>query len=107
MVHTRDIARDTTTKGQTMKLTATAKNNLKTIWTSKTAAGATDRRSSYRITRKQAAQAGYGWMNSNASYSLVSKGLARVLITKDTVGTTGALVEVLVLTDLGRAQIGV
>lgn len=87
-----------------MKLTATATQNLKNIWTAKIAAGATDRRATYRITKGQAAKAGYGWMNANASASLVSKGLAQTLVTKDEI--SGCRILVLVLTDLGRAQIG-
>lgn len=87
-----------------MKLTATATQNLKTIWTVKTAYDAKGPQGG-RLTRKQAAEAGYGWMNSNASYSLVKKGLAQVLVTKDEI--LGCRIRVLVLTDLGRAQLGV
>lgn len=86
-------------------MTKTQAAALKTIWTSKTAFGAQDRGRTVRLTRGQAAKAGYGWMNFTTSCALVSKGLARTLVTKDEL--TGCRIEVLVLTDAGRAAIGV
>lgn len=88
-----------------MKLTKTQAANLNQIWTTKTAFGATDRQRTVRMTRSQAATAGYGWMNFNASSSLVAKGLARTLVTTDEL--LGHRVVVLVLTDKGRAALGI
>lgn len=89
-----------------MKLTATATKNLKAIWTTKVAYGATaDRVTSVRLTAAQAAKAGYRSMNRNAASSLVAKGLAKTLVTKDEI--LGHRVLVLVLTDEGRAALGV
>lgn len=86
------------------KLTKTQTANLTAIWTTKVAYGATDRQRTVRVSRDQAASAGYGWMNFNASSSLVSKGLARKLVTRDEI--LGHRIVVLVLTDHGRAAIG-
>jgi hypothetical protein len=90
-----------------MKLTKTQTAALKTIWTAKTAYGAQDKDygMTLRIDRAAAKTAGYGWMNFNTSSVLVRRGLVRTLVTRDTI--LGHRVLVMVLTDLGRAQIGV
>jgi hypothetical protein len=87
-------------------MTKTAIANLNRIWTEKVAYGATkNRRNVSRLSRVQAKDAGYGWMNMNSSSSLVAKGLARTLVTKDEI--LGHRVLVLVLTEAGRKAIGV
>jgi len=88
-----------------MKLSKTTTAALTTIWTSKTAYGARTTYGVERLTRKQAASAGYGWMNFSTSNALEAKGLVRTLVTRDEVSECRILV--LVLTDLGRAQLGV
>lgn len=88
-----------------MKLSATATAALTTVWTSKVAYGARTQYGINRLTRKQAASAGYGWMNRNTCNGLEDKGLIRTLVTRDEI--SGCRVLVMVLTDLGRAQIGV
>lgn len=91
-----------------MKLTKNQTENLKAIWTSKVAYGvfSTERSHWARIGKTECAATGFVNMHSNASQSLVMKGLARPLTTLVDCGQ-GYRVQVLVLTDLGRAQLGV
>lgn len=89
-----------------MKLTKTQTANLTAIWTTKTAAGAIDADGrQVRMSKGQCAAAGFVNMNANASSSLVTKGLATALTTLVAVGAYR--VQVLILTDAGRAALGV
>lgn len=93
------------------KITKNQAANLNRIWTERVACGLVHESREYHtaIDRPVSAQTGFAQMHRNASYNLVRKGLARVLVTK--VKYTGAYgtfrVQVLVLTDAGRAAIGV
>jgi hypothetical protein len=94
-----------------MKLTKSQTKNLNRIWTEKVAymLVSADRSYSTQIDSKTCAATGFAKMHLSGAASLVSKGLATVLTTKtDYTTKTGTFrVQVLVLTDAGRAAIGV
>lgn len=98
------------------KLTKTQTANLNRIWRHRTAAGLVSRNVQgagrdlhTAIDGKTCVATGFDKMHANAAYSLVSKGLARTLVTKVSItnGYGTFFVKVLVLTDAGRAAIGV
>jgi hypothetical protein len=87
------------------KLTKTQIANLTQIWTERTAFGTTDRVRTFRLTRAEAKTLGYAWINRNSANALLAKGYITGMVTLD--NYLGNRVEVAVLTDLGRAAIGV
>lgn len=95
----------------TTKITKAQRANLVRIWTERTAFGlvAADRTYQTAIDAKTCAATGFGKMHRAAQASLISKGLARVLVTKTAhVSAYGTFyVQVLVLTDAGRKAVGV
>lgn len=96
---------------KTAKLSKAQRSNLVRIWTERCAYGlkATDRQMVTLIDARVCTLTGFARMNRNASSSLVSKGLARVLTTTVEYSNDYAdfRVQVLVLTDKGREAIGV
>lgn len=100
------------------KVTKAQLKTLKGIWTQRTAAGITctgpeGNRFTTLIDTKTATAHGFAKLNGNARASLVEKGLIRVLTTTTTFTTTcygktyTNRIQVAVLTDAGRAAIGV
>ncbi len=101
---------------KTAKLTKTQRDNLNRIWQHRTAAGLVSRNIPgagrevhTAIDGRTCVSLGFDKMHANAAYSLVSKGLARTLVTKVSMTNEWGtfFVKVLVLTDAGRAAIGV
>lgn len=95
----------------TTKVTKTQRANLVRIWTERTAYGLIEinRRYCTLIDARTCKTTGFSKMHANAQSSLISKGLARTLVTKVRYenGHGTFLVQVLVLTDEGRKVIGV
>lgn len=92
------------------KLTKTQTANLTTIWTTRTAHGLLSADGySAGISKGAAAAAGFGKVNGNSVAGLLDRGLVRIFTTthRTVVGGQTYRVQVLVLTDAGRAAIGV
>lgn len=94
---------------RTNRPTAAQLKTLRRIWTEPTASGCTDlsrRGYTYLINTADAAKAGFGKLNGNSASSLLEKGLIRELVTKVD-GPNGTKLVLAILTDAGRAAIGV
>lgn len=93
------------------KLTKAQTKNLTTIWTNRVAAGLVSEDREYRTAIDSAvcAATGFAKMHQTAAYNLVGKGLVRVLTTTVRYSNNHGTyrVQVLALTDAGRAAIGV
>jgi hypothetical protein len=97
------------------KLTKSQISNLNRIWTERVAFGtvAEDRSYSTAIDARMATKYGFAKMHRNAQTKLIELGLVRVLVTKVGYAVTSygktytGRITVCVLTDAGRAAIGV